>query len=187
MTSQPAITETTPGGGSSQRRSLPLSIILMGVVVLLVGGYVGTQVIGVLFGLIAPPLPPTPPNLTSIDHSSTDYGSDEWLYASPQHPCDVAQFFIANGGQCEFAPQWCSAGGGTNPDSYVRITAGDHVARCLGTSPFSIFAQRWQVLIATSGSTGADGTTFRLVRDVLWNGDAGPPVSLPVVTPSTTP
>jgi len=69
----------------------------MGAVVLLVGGYVGTQVIGVLFGLIAPPLPPTPPNLTSIDHTSTDYGSDEWLYTSPQHPCDVAQFFIANG------------------------------------------------------------------------------------------
>ncbi len=182
MTSQPATTQTPHEGEVPQRRSLPLSIILMGIVVLLVGGYIGTQVMGVLFGLIAPPLPPTPPNLTQIDHSSTDYGSDEWLYSSPQHPCDVAQFYIVNGGQCEFAPQWCSAGGGTNPDSYVRITPGDHVARCLGTSEFSAFAQRWQVLIATSGSAGADGTTFRLIRDVLWNGDAGPPISLPVET-----
>jgi hypothetical protein len=175
------------GGGEPARRPIPLTIILMGVVVLAAGLYIGTQVIGVLFSLIAPPAPPTPSGLTQVEHTSTSYGNDEWLYTSAQHPCEVAQFFIENGGQCEFAPQWCTEGGGTSPDSFARIVPGDHVARCTGTSSFSIFAQRWQVLIATSGYSGAEGATFRLVRDVLWNGDAGPPISLPVETPVASP
>lgn len=161
----------------------------MGVVVLAVGVYIGTQVLGVLFGVIAPPAPPLPGNLTEVEHISTDYGSDEWLYTSAQHPCEVAQVYINAGGQCEFAPQWCREGGGTQPDSYARITPGDHVGRCMGVTSFSIFAQRWQVLIATIGSSGAEGASFRVVRDVLWAGDQlGPaPISLPVATPGGSP
>jgi hypothetical protein len=183
MTAEPLTTQgdRQPDSG----RPVPVVVLLMGGLVLVIALYIGTQVVGVLFGLIAPPPPPTLPGLTELDHISASYGNDEWLYTSARHPCEVAQHYIQSGGQCEFAPQWCVPGGGTTPNSYARIAPGDHVARCLGTSNFSIFAQRWQVLIATTGSSGAEGTTFRIVRDVLWNGDqsAGQPLSLPVSTP----
>jgi hypothetical protein len=185
MTPQPLATESA--GEQTEGRTVPLSILLMGVVVLAIGLFIGTQVIGVLFALIAPPPPPTPPNLTQVEHKSADYGSDEWLYTSTQHPCDVAQHYIQSGGSCEFAPQWCGPGSGTTPNSFARITPGDHVARCLGTSNFSIFAQRWQILIASAGYSGAEGTTFRVVRDVLWNGQASPLVDPAATLPATIP
>jgi len=109
-----------------------------------------------------------------VSHTSTDYGTDDWLYSSKKlSACDVVHFYESKEGQCRIAPMWCgdlASPGGSN-------TNGQNVARCVATQNFSIFALRWEVIIAT-GATSDESSQFRLSREIYWTG-AVPPSNPP--------
>lgn len=136
---------------------------------------VGRRVVGVLYSIVAPPDAPLPTDTREISHTSAAYGVDEWVYGTDQNACELVSFYIDQQGECRIAPNACSETnfGATEP------TPGEHVARCTGVIPFSIFTMRWEAIIATNYVV--DGRThFRLLREIFWTGQAPPnPQTLP--------
>jgi hypothetical protein len=161
---QPAV-ET---GAVGARRAVPWRLIIVGGLALLLALVIGTQVIGVLYAMAFPPSPPLPDSVMLASHANPSYGVDDWVYQSSSDPCSVAVFYEAAGANCEVAPLWCDG------NEYATVySANQHVARCFGTTPFSIFTMHWQVLIA-SGSDSSTPTEFRLRREVSWVGAPSP-------------
>jgi hypothetical protein len=133
--------------------------------------FVGIRVIGVLYGIVLPPQPPRPPNLTELTHESAAYGVDDWSYSTSQDACQVARFYESNGGNCTFSPQTCSAG---FIDSSI-ISPESNVAQCSGSIEFSIFAMKWEAIIA-AGYRDGNPTHFKLSREIFWTGEVPPPM-----------
>lgn len=151
--------DTTTRGGTR----LPWTILILGVVGLLLAFYIGSQVLGVLVGILFPPTPPLLSNLTLVSHQSDGHGVDEWVYDFDQSPCEVVAFYQSNGGTCEVTPDYCQLSDGDSvhmPDQPV--------ATCSGESTFSIFAMRWDAIIETGATP--EQTRFRLSREVFWTG-----------------
>jgi len=161
-----------------ETRRVPIKVIVMGLIAILFAIVIGSQVIGVLYAIFFPPAAPLPDKVTLVSHASKDYGVDDWLYTSSQTTCDVVRFYASKDAQCRVAPVWCG-------DDTSQITAegtgtsGQNVARCVGTQNFSIFALRWEVVIAT-GPTADQLTQFRLNREIFWTG-AVPPYNPPTL------
>jgi hypothetical protein len=148
------------GGGR-----LPRLILALGIVGLLLTLYIGTQVIGVLVGILFPPAPPLPPNSVLVTHQSSEHGLDEWIYNVSLSTCDVITFYESIGGHCEIPPDACSSN--TLPS---QVT-------CTGESRFSIFAMRWDTTIRPGVETTQ--SNFNLSREVFWTG-AVPPREFPL-------
>lgn len=165
-----------------EKRTVPWKIIVLGIIALVLAVVIATQVLGVLYVIIFPPAPPLPGDLTLVSHTNVDYGVDEWLYMSRQNSCDVLMFYIANGGECRIAPLQCSETLTTDPGMTGSGRGGQHVARCIGETTASIFAMRWQAIIAT-GPNAENATTFRLIREVFWSGQIPPLPNLQVPEP----
>lgn len=160
---------------SVRRGLLPLilAIIAVGLAV-----FVGLQVIGVLYSIIFPPVPPRPASVTELAHTSEAYGVDAWDYGTADDACAVARFYINNNGECKFGPKICDAG-------FVNDTSmqpGSHVAQCSGVMAFSIFAMRWQAIIAT-GYRDGNPTHFKLLREIFWTGEVPPAIFTITPTP----
>ncbi len=150
----------------------PRLTLLLGGVALLLLFYIGTQVMGVLYGIVFPVQPPLPSNVHEISHENDDYGFDSWLYGTDIEACEVVAFFESENGSCIRAPGRCNA------STIIDIdTPGQHVARCSGEQEFSIFAMRWNAIIAT-GDEVSGKTQFRLEREIFWSG------SIPKLTPT---
>ena len=163
------------GSATPEEVRVPLRILLLGVVTVIIGLFIGTQVLSVLYAIFFPPSVPLPADATLISHTSEAFGVDDWLYSSSQPVCDVVQLYVQQGGECRIVPGWCGAqsnGGVTEPGA---TTPNQNVARCSADVKFSIFALRWQVVIAT-GSTAADKSQFHINREIFWTGSA-PPIS----------
>ncbi len=172
----------------SQPRRVPIRIIVMGIIAIVFAVVIGSQVIGILYAIFFPPAAPIPDEVTLVSHTSKDYGVDDWLYSSSKPACDIVRFYVENDGECRITPTWCGdANSSPQPDTTNR---GQNVARCEATQNFSIFALRWEVVIAT-GSNADEASQFRLNREIFWTGAVPPNIplsldgdSLPVVTPS---
>lgn len=147
-------------------RPLPWQLVLLGIAGLALSGFIGSQVLGVLYTIAFPPPPPVPAGVQAIRHERQDYGVDEWLYGTETSACDVVRFFLEHGGSCEGITAACE-----DHFNVVRRGSPQYVTTCSGVTSFSVFAQRWQVFIAAGYSEGSS-TQFRLAREVLW---AGPP------------
>lgn len=150
-----------------------LTLLLIAVVIML-AFLIGTQIIGVLYGIVFPPKPPLPPFAREVRHTAGEYGVDEWVYWSSDNACQTLQFYRRYAETCTVAPMNCDASGmvlGETPRS-------QHVGRCTGTITFSIFAMRWSANIAT-GDTNANETLFSLSRDISWTGVLPPPLPTP--------
>ncbi|MEO8610323.1 MAG: hypothetical protein ABI690_20675 [Chloroflexota bacterium] len=160
------------------RRTVPLRVILLGVIALLLAVFIGTQVLGVLYVIVFPPAPPLPGDLTLMSHTNTDYGVDDWLYDSRQKPCDIVTYYTNSGGQCRLALFQCGNTQANSTSENDQPLPGDNVARCVGESKISIFAMRWQANIATGPSADVP-TEFRISREIYWTG-AAPPIPQPV-------
>jgi hypothetical protein len=178
-TTKPGNLETLPEDELGQEvaveegRGVPWKIIVLGVIALVLAVVIGTQVIGVLFVILFPPAPPLPANVTLVSHSNADYGVDEWLYTSNQNVCDVLIFYMERGGQCRIAPLQCGDNR-TDDETLTGVdSSGQHIARCVGETTTSIFAMRWQAVIAT-GSTPETRAQFRLQREIFWSGQVPP-------------
>ncbi|MBI5669184.1 MAG: hypothetical protein HZC41_14360 [Chloroflexi bacterium] len=151
------------------RRTIPWQVLLLGLAGLALALLVGSQVIGVLYSIVAPPLPPLPEGVALLEHTGADYGVDEWLYGTPQSACDVVRFYENNGADCRLSNGGCSGmRAGETPS-----TEPQSVAQCEGEKRFSIFAMRWNVIVAT-GYQQNGPTHFRLTREVFWTGDIPP-------------
>jgi hypothetical protein len=165
-----------------EQRTVPWKIIILGVIALVLAVVIATQVLGVLYVIIFPPAPPLPGDLTLVSHTNVDYGVDEWLYLSSQNSCDVLIFYTANGGECRIAPMQCVETRTDDPNMTGESTFGQHIARCIGETKASIFAMRWQAIIAT-GPDAETPTQFRLIREVFWSGQIPPLPNLQVPEP----
>jgi hypothetical protein len=144
--------------------------------------YMGLQVIGVLFSIAAPPQPPLPEDARQVEYSSTAYGVDEWVYTTQQDACRVFEYYQDLSAECSLLSNLCRT-----ETSDASASSPLNVARCSGEVVFSIFAMRWNAVIAT-GYNAEEPTHFRLSREVYWTGEIPPtnfynrqPTAVPVV------
>jgi hypothetical protein len=145
---------------------------LLGLAALVLAAFIGTQVLGVLYGIVSPPQPPVPADAQEVGYTSIGYGVDEWLYNVAQPPCELVAFYEAQGGTCRILPYQCSL-----TSSLSDVTPTDEmVARCGGSVRFSIFVMDWRVFLSEQG----DGAKVELSREVNWIG--GEPRPLPEET-----
>jgi hypothetical protein len=151
---------------------LPWTILFVGAVGLLLALYIGSQVLGVLVGILFPPSPPLPANLMLLSHQSVEHGVDEWVYESDlATPIAILDFYRGIGADCAAAPQPSQDANGAS------VAASELIAMCSGEITFSIFAMRWDAAI--SAGVNADGSQLRLSREVFWTG-AVPPRDFPL-------
>jgi len=140
------------------------AIVLAGVLVALAIA-IGIPVLGVLYGVLFPPPPPTLDTFEQTSHSSPSYGVDDWLYASSEDACRVVRFYQSTGADCRIAPGVCDSG----IIQLEQPRPGFNVARCTGTLSWSLFHQRYYVNIA-AGYDPAVPTRVRLEREIFWTG-----------------
>lgn len=152
---------------------VPVRLLIIGLVLVVLALIIGSQVIGVLYAIVFPPSPPVPQNVSLLSHTTSDYGVDDWLYTSSDHVCDVVKYYQSQGALCRIAPLWC----GDNRSADTTISGvgmlNQNVARCVEEGTFSIFAFRWEVVIAT-GSTTQESSQFRVNREIYWTGAVPP-------------
>jgi hypothetical protein len=128
-----------------RERPLPWPLLVVVGLGLLLALYTATQVIGVLYGLAAPPEPPLPSRARENSHISEAHGQDKWVYYTEQPMNEVINFFVEQGGQCDAA---------VNP------------VLCVGRQDFSIFMMRWEAAVAEEGSQ----TRIDISRQISWTG-----------------
>lgn len=163
-------------------RGVPLRIIILGTVALVLAVIIGSQVIGVLYAIFFPPAAPLPEQITLVRHTSTDYGVDDWLYSSSTPACDIVRFYQEHDAQCRIAPLWCTEEG--QASAAIPTERNQNIGRCEATQNFSIFALRYEVVVAT-GSTADEVSSFRLNREIYWTG-AVPPYNPPALDENFT-
>jgi hypothetical protein len=152
----------------SATRRLPRWALPAALLAFVVALYAASQVVGVLYALVKPPLPPQVEGATELAHSSEVYGADTWAYRAPLLAEDAAAYFAAQGGACSnapFAPEQAALFADQFPD------AGTHYAYCEGEQAFSRFVMRWRVLISTYDVAAAD-TRLDVVRQIDWFGSS---------------
>ncbi len=138
---------------------IPLLIVLLGLAL-----YIGANVLGVLFAVIAPPSPPLPPNMTQIEHTSEAYGVDDWKYTTTTDACEVVKSIEQNDGVCLLMPLQCADAQATTGDFQINDSL---VARCGGKVAFSIFNMQWWAHVTRNSDTE---TQLELHREVYWIG-----------------
>jgi hypothetical protein len=153
---------TPPEAPQTRRSRFALLVGLLGLAALAMAIFIGTRVLGVLYGIVSPPLPPVPPAAEEVSYTSIGYGVDEWVYNVELPPCELVAFYEAQGGTCRILPYQCGsmfAPEDTNP-------LDEMVARCGGSIRFSIFVMDWRVFLSERG----DGAKVELSREVNWIG-----------------
>ena len=154
-------TDLTPAAPS--RRPSPLALaLLLAVVALAI--FIGTNVLSVLYAVVAPPAPPLPPDMEQVSHDSPAYGVDHWTYTTTRDACEVVQYVQENGGVCVLAPMQCGEYRENSGDFSVGQSI---VARCSGKIAFSIFHEQWSSVILRNLD---DTVKYNLDREVYWMG-----------------
>ncbi|HEX2906266.1 MAG TPA: hypothetical protein VHO69_05355 [Phototrophicaceae bacterium] len=156
------------------RQTAPWLIILLGIIALALAIIIGTQVIGVLYGIVAPPSPPVPSGVAEVSHTSTDYGVDSWVYGTSLDGCEILKFYQDRGASCWSKVDRCPAAAIGGQSS--QQTASQDLIQCTSQMSFSIFAMRWNVALAAVGYQQDGSTHFNVDREVFWTG-AVPPAS----------
>jgi len=156
--------EIASGATPKETRRPPLLALLLLIAAVVLAFYIGTNVLSVIFAVIAPPLPPLPTGMDQVTHTNEAYGVDYWKYTSTGSACEYVKYVQDNGGVCAIAPFQCGAYG----DSQGDFTNGNvTVARCSGQMAFSIFHEQWYSLIQRTPDHKAQ---FELNREVYWIG-----------------
>ena len=159
MSDTPSVSSDSP---ASPPRALLITLLVVGVISLLLAAYIGVNVIGVLYGMVAPPLPPVAQGMTEIRYTQKAYGVDTWMYRSGSDGCDLLEMYNA-AGLCNPVPLQC----GELRQAYSSNMPREIVARCGGEQQFSIFTMQWNSYIFRL----PDGTSeVELEREVFWIG-----------------
>ena len=163
---------TTSGGSpnspeeTQSKRGLPIGLALIAAgAALLFAVVVGPRLIGLLFGIISPPLPPLPDGVTQVSYEQSAYGVDQWTYTTEGSICELVTFFESQGGQCPILPPSCQTG---TPE-----VDKDFLARCYGDVEFAAFMMRWRLEIPHRASSRS-ALRFELSRQISWTGDLPP-------------
>lgn len=176
-TGNPKPADETPQAKRRGWGGIALAAILIVIAVL-----VGVQILGVLYGLLFPPLPPVPDSFTLLQSTSTSYGVDDWLYASSEDACRIARDYERAGATCVIAPGVCDSG-------FLQLDeprAGSNIARCSGELHWSIFAQRYFANIA-GGYSDDQPTRIRVEREIFWTGAIPEAAQVQLSTPGLPP
>ncbi len=153
-------------------------MIILTAVLIALAGFIAVQVLGVLYGIVLPPLPPVPESIREISHESEAHGVDRWEYSAPGDACAVVSFYETNGGSCQMAASQC----GHEGSDQVEYPAD---AVCSGQVPFSIFNMRWSVTIFPDTAVSS---LLDVRREVYWIGTgpaAAPQFDLGQLSPSS--
>jgi hypothetical protein len=151
----------SPPATAAPRTQL-IILLAVGVISLLLAAYIGVNVIGVLYGMVAPPLPPVSEGMSQTAYTQKAYGVDAWVYRSGSDGCDLLEMYSA-AGLCNPAPLQCGALRPVYSSNLPRTI----VARCSGERQFSIFTMQWNSYIFRL----PDGTSeVELEREVFWIG-----------------
>ncbi len=150
------------------RSPLPVAVLLIAGGVVMVIAIFAVQLLGILYAILFPPLPPVPDAVTSIRHTNLSYGVDEWLYTLDDDACAVFLFYQPLSDDCPLLPAACQ-----NISPAQPLLPRTHIAQCSGSQYFSLFAMRWSVNIA-AGETDGTKTIFSLSREVFWGGQIPP-------------
>jgi hypothetical protein len=150
---------------SESQRGIPLILALsVGGLALVFMLLMGPRILTVLTGLLDPPLPPLPAQVTELAHLSAAHGADRWEYSSPGDVCQLVAFYRPLADSCPVLPPDC---GGTNePDP-------DFQAYCTGSSTFSVFSMRWRMRVPLR-SVAQNPLRFELERSVSWDASLPP-------------
>jgi hypothetical protein len=140
-------------------RGVPWAAVILGALALLLALVVGREAVGVLFGVVNPPLPPLPAGLREISHRNEAYGVDTWRYVSADEACAVVETFSAEGAACFLNVLPC--------DARMSQSRNVSVARCQGVLEFSIFRMVWSALIFATGSE-AKSSEVEVRRQIQW-------------------
>lgn len=157
------MTEQETAPAPAPRRIPVLGIVLL-VAAVGLAIYIGTNVLSVLFAVVAPPSPPLPPNMDAVSHESVSYGVDLWKYTTTDNACDVVEYLEENDGVCRVAPMQCGEYREEHSDFDIATSV---VARCEGRVDFSIFNMQWWALVMRLPNTQ---TQLELHREVYWLG-----------------
>lgn len=154
------------------RGAIPVWLGLIALVGALVFTFVvGVQIIGALYVLIAPPLPPVPLEVVEMEHLTTQHGSDEWLYGTQADPCAVTAYYAEQGATCALVGTWCEGARLSVEAASVPITT--QVATCTHESAASVFTYAYKVGV-WAGYGEVNPTRFRVTREVFWGGGRPP-------------
>jgi len=159
----------SPDEAGSAGRRFPWLLILLAVVLVL-ALVIGTQIVGVLVAIVAPPEPPVPAGAKQLSYASQEQSIDEWVYASTANACEIVNFYRENGGICIVDPVWCFDDQNVSPRAG---TGWQPVATCSADVTFSIFAMRWRAKIS-GGHDDSGQTEVQLSREISWSGGLPP-------------
>ncbi len=140
---------------------LPLWVIAaLGILALIVTGYIFTQIASPLSELVLGSDPDIPvPDGAVLESDSDDSGSASrsYYYTTNQSGCEVASFYFEQGARCSTQPFVC------NPDGTQNQTQGFvTLGSCRYTANENITGYSWQVYIATNYPEGPP-TRFRIL------------------------
>lgn len=142
-----------------ERRGVLWAAVILSALALILAVVVGKEAVGVLFGVINPPLPPLPPGLREISHQNEAYGVDTWRYASADSACRLVEAFEADGTTCLLNVLPC--------DARMSQARNVSVARCQGVVEFSIFRMTWSALVFAMGME-AESSEVEVRRQIQW-------------------
>lgn len=159
------------------RRSVPLTILGLGILGLVVAILVGTQALPVLYAMLFPPQPPVPQSAQEISKQAVGDGLDRWNYLVDDQACNTLQFYHDLNAQCTVSPDWC--GGGTSTDlTNVPNLPRQRIAECTSDKTYAVFAMRWQAVIYTADTESDRKTRIEMSRQVYWGGVLPPGTKL---------
>ena len=141
---------------------LAIGVAAVGVAVLVIAAVAPS-----LAGLISPAGPPVFQPSTLLEHRNSEYGVDEWRYATNLSGCEVYQWYQAQADSCHTSPLVnCQAAEASQSAPLQSETYS--VGYCQGHVPFGDFTSDWEIYIS-DGYNEPDGRTHYLIaREVDW-------------------
>ncbi|GAB1421957.1 hypothetical protein MASR2M15_21590 [Anaerolineales bacterium] len=150
---------------TQDKRSIFIFLLIgIGVVVAIL---IAFPVISVLLAIIFPPMPPLPEQAQEVRYENFGYGVDDWLFDVADDACSSLAVYASSDGDCTIEEGICDAS-----LRQSRFTPDEHVGQCSGVINFSIFALRWDAVIANDDTEGH--SRLRLTREVFWTGSVPP-------------
>lgn len=161
---QPEVASQPSDGDASKGSRPPIVTLILGLAALALGLYVATQVVGVLYNIVAPPIPPLPTGAQQLSHTNIAYGVDRWTYWVDMDSCSLVPYYESLGAFCEYAPLQCLPGGSTMTP-FTAVQTG--VARCTGEVSFSIFTMGYEIGISRP-IQDVYASELNVRREVYW-------------------
>ena len=143
------------------RRRVPIGVALVAMaVVMVLAALILSRVVGPLYGLLFPAEVPVPDHAEEIEHVKPERSAEYWIYRTNQPGREVAVFYEAEGGTCQYSAQQPPP---DEPDSRVEGVS-YNVATCRGRTESAGIGLSWEVVIAEGYAESEGPTVFRITK-----------------------